>query len=69
MKYDNTTDTKVIEREHNLRLAHSYLSLAAKHLYIAESNDEMLATHCFMDIVQMDHAELIENFFPVVSKK
>lgn len=69
MKYDSFTDDKSLEREINLRLAHGYLALAAKHLYIAESNDEMLATHCIMDIVQFDHAELVQNYFPIVSKK
>lgn len=69
MKYDSFTDDKNLEREINLRLAHGYLALAAKHLYIAESNEELLATHCIMDMVQYDHAELIENFFPVTSRK
>jgi len=55
--------------EFHLRLAHWYLGVAAKHLCLAGSRQEVSAVHTIMDIVQYDHAELIETYFPIVSKK
>lgn len=58
-----------LEKVELLNAAYNHLSMAAAALFEAGSAQDMYHCHTIMNIVQMDHNELVAKHFPIVSKK
>lgn len=55
--------------EENLRKAHHYVAMAAAHLCLAGYMEEAHDCQVMMDCIKLDHSELIQTSFPVVTKR
>lgn len=60
---------EILDKEASLRKAAGFLAQASSELYKANQMEEVIACQVIIDCIQLDYAELVETYFPIVSRR